>query len=874
MTETYTKVPPSLRSYPQWVVWRREERDGKATKIPYIPSNGSRASSTDPQTWGTFEAARARTDLDGVGFVFSDQDPFVGIDLDNCFDDQGRLHPAAAKIVQDFDSYTERSPSRRGLHIFIEGSLGDHKRNRTKQTPWRDEIEIYGRHRYFTVTGDHLEGTPLTVESRQEQLDALMVQVFPPTPEPVQERRPVVLDVSDDELIEKAKKAKNGASFQALWAGDTSAHGGDDSAADMALCSHLAFWAGGDEQRIDRLFRGSGLFREKWNRADYRDRTIKAAVERCRDFYTPPTEPTEPGSVPSVGQQGTVEPDDDKPERKSAATTLIEIALEHYDFGISDAGETFGVPKSGPKIVRMLRGGKTSLRAQLSHDYFSRYGKAAPQQGLADALLTIEGMAQDADEERLFMRVARHGKDLWLDLGDATGRAVRVSAEGWSVEQSPPVLFKRTSLTGPIPVPSRGGSLEELWSFLPVGEQDRSLVLARQVAALDSEMPQPVLATFGEQGTGKTTTQKVLVLMLDPGPVPTRKPPRDAESWVTAASGSWAVGLDNLSDIPAWLSDAICRAVTGDGDVRRKLYTDADFAVFAFRRCVYINGIDVGALRGDLAERLLPVDLKPISEKDRLPEEDLWPRWEQAHPRILGALLDLAAGVAGVLPSVRLATSPRMADFARVLAAVDQILDTKGLERYHSRSIDLAADGLSGDAFAGHIRGCVTEMFEGTSAELLELVQPRDEKWRPPKGYPADARQATARLRRLAPLLRKVGWVVDDLGNNNHEKVVRWKLTPPEKAGKDTRAYPQPPQLGVSAGVAGVGGGPAGPSQADEPDSGVGSPTLLGANESHPATEPMETAPHTRNCSACGERATFGDDGLCGPCREDWETAS
>jgi hypothetical protein len=141
-----------------------------------------------------------------------------------------------------------------------------------------------------------------------------------------------------------------------------------------------------------------------------------------------------------------------------------------------------------------------------------------------------------------------------------------------------------------------------------------------------------VLGIFGEQGTGKTTAAKVLAMLLDPGPVPVRKPPRDAEAWVTAAAGSWLVAIDNLSDFQPWLSDSLCRAVTGDGDVRRKLYTDGELAVFSYRRCVILNGIHTGTMQPDLADRLLPVDLALISEEERQAEEDLWPSWRQAHP--------------------------------------------------------------------------------------------------------------------------------------------------------------------------------------------------------------------------------------------------
>ena len=142
--------------------------------------------------------------------------------------------------------------------------------------------------------------------------------------------------------------------------------------------------------------------------------------------------------------------------RKSVATVLVEIAQDRYRFGASTDGDTFAVPKTGPQLVSLLRGGKKSLRAQLASEYFARTRRTAPQQALADALLVIEGTAQQDDEQPLHLRVARHDGALWLDLGDATGTAVKITAAGWTVEALVPVLFRRTALTAPLPAPVPG----------------------------------------------------------------------------------------------------------------------------------------------------------------------------------------------------------------------------------------------------------------------------------------------------------------------------------------------------------------------------------------------------------------------------------
>jgi len=499
----------------------------------------------------------------------------------------------------------------------------------------------------------------------------------------------------------------------------------------------------------------------------------------------------------------------------SVATQLVELAEELYTFGVSELGEPFALPIDGPTVVSMLRGSKTSLRALLAREFFARTGKAATQQALADALLVLEGMAQDTEESRLYLRAAQHDGDLWLDLGDPTGRAVQITRTGWSVESAAPVLFKRTTLTGPLPEPQRGGSLDGLWEWLNVAEDDRPLVAAVLVSMLFSDQPHVVLAILGEQGTGKTTVVKVLTLILDPGPVPVRKPPRDADSWVTQAAGSWVVGLDNLSDIPPWLSDSLCRASTGDGDVRRKLYSDSDYAVFAFRRCVIFNGIDVGAMEPDLADRALPVTLDLIPDEERRDEESFWPDWRDDHPLILGAVLDLAVKVLQRLPSVDLAKKPRMADYARILAAVDAELGTDALTRYASQAATLAADGLSGDPLAARIQAIITSPYEGTSAGLLELVKPHDPDWKPPKEWPKDARAVTGRMRRLAPAFRKTGWTIEDLGRGGHDKQVQWKISPPAQPEASRDDARQRPQDDASAGDAGDSGRYSGTSQVD-----------------------------------------------------------
>jgi primase-polymerase (primpol)-like protein len=271
-------IPRELREYKQWVCWKRIGQT-RRIKLPISPATGNAASWMDPATWGSYRQARlaaSRLRLDGIGFVFTGADPYAGVDLDDCRSVQGELEPRAAEIVRNLKSYTEWSPSSAGLHILVKAYLPTSGRR-------SNGIEMYSSGRYFTVTGDHLDQTPNTIENRQAEILDLFFSLDQQSIQRTGFLRPsVAVTETDEELIRRAQRAKNGAKFQKLWAGDTSDYGGDHSRADAALCSLLAYYTNSDRARIDRLFRLSGLYRQKWDRptagSTYGSITIQAVV--------------------------------------------------------------------------------------------------------------------------------------------------------------------------------------------------------------------------------------------------------------------------------------------------------------------------------------------------------------------------------------------------------------------------------------------------------------------------------------------------------------------------------------------------------------------------------------------------------------------
>ena len=260
-------IPLELRQRARWVAWRKTVRNGKVTKEPINPQTGSLAAVDKPHTWGTFaQAIRGREQHreDGVGFVLAADDPFAGVDLDGCRDPiTGEVASWAHDIIVALNSYSEITPSSNGVHVWVKASLPPSGRK-------RGDIEMYDRDRFFTMTGHHVAGAPTTIEERQAEISALHARIFPATRAIPAPSRAESCDVTDAVLIERAMRARNGEKFRTLWTGNWTGYP-SQSEADLALCTMLAFYTGGDVDRIDRLFRCSGLYRQKWDARRYGD---------------------------------------------------------------------------------------------------------------------------------------------------------------------------------------------------------------------------------------------------------------------------------------------------------------------------------------------------------------------------------------------------------------------------------------------------------------------------------------------------------------------------------------------------------------------------------------------------------------------------
>lgn len=486
--------------------------------------------------------------------------------------------------------------------------------------------------------------------------------------------------------------------------------------------------------------------------------TNELIVKRVREWLS-----IREGKANAVGADIDSDEHEGPPARsRSQATRLVELAENAELFAAPD-GDTFASVANGDHSETWsLR--SSGFKNWLARRYYETHGDAPSATTLKDALGVLEGKAlYEGKAQTVFTRIAEHGGAYYLDLADDTWRVVRVSPSGWEVIQNPPVKFRRTNGMLPLPVPVQGGSVGELDKFVNVHGSDLILVKEWLVASLKPTGPFPILVFHGEQGSAKTTTAKVLCDLIDPNMAALRSEPRDERDLVIAATNRMVVAYDNLSKLPVWLSDALCRLSTGGGYATRQLFSDGEEKLFSVQRPALLTGIEELATRGDLLSRSIVVYLPPISETGRRAEGEFWPAFGAARPRILGALLSAVSGAMREVGNVSLESSPRMADFAQWATAAEPFLGLEAgafLSAYNENREEANSVALEASPVASALRSYMADESEwvGTAGELLKILSGHaDDEARRQFSWPKTPQRLSNELRRLAPSLREDG---------------------------------------------------------------------------------------------------------------------
>ena len=427
----------------------------------------------------------------------------------------------------------------------------------------------------------------------------------------------------------------------------------------------------------------------------------------------------------------------------------------------------------------------SAFKDWLTHQYYRERGKVPGRQALQDAITTLAGRARfDGAEHPVYVRLAEHSGAFYIDLGNDRWETVQINPalpQGWRIASDPPVRFRRPRGMLSLPSPEPGGTIDALRPFLNCGEgasgdDNWRLFVAWLLAALRPDRPMPVIALHGEQGSAKSTTTKVLRALVDPNTTPLRHAPRDARDIAIAAKNGWIVAYDNLSALPVALSDTLCMLSTGGGFGTRALYTDDDEALFTFLRPVILNGIEDLATRPDLLERTIVRQLPMIPDSARRDETAYWAAFYQERPALLGALFSTLARMIALLPEVRLARKPRMADFALWMAAAEQALgwgEGTILNAYDGNQATAHELALETSSVASALVTFMAarDSWQGTMQDLLaELGYLVGDRTVRSQEWPATPRKLSGVVRRYETNLRAIGISVAYGKDSTHTK--------------------------------------------------------------------------------------------------------
>ena len=493
------------------------------------------------------------------------------------------------------------------------------------------------------------------------------------------------------------------------------------------------------------------------------------------------------GATSGIGNSGSP-----KKDKESQATILVELASDEDLFHDPD-GDAYATvtvkdsavkaeqpraefPESPISSNEQTSGNSINFHLEtwpirsrgfqrwLRHRYYKETEKTPNSQAFNEAISLLESMAvYDGEEHSVFTRIAELNGVIYLDLTNERWEAVEITTTGWKVINDVPVKFRRAKGMLPLPSPSHGGSIEELRPFVNIPlNRDWIQIKAWLVQACRPKGPYPPLVINGEAGSTKTTTARIIRAIIDPNSAALRSEPREIRDLMIAAKNSHIVAFDNLSHLPVWLSDAICRLATGGGFATRELYTDQDEVIFEVMRPVILNSIEELVVRGDLVDRAIILTLLQLAKQLRRPEKKLWADFNTAHPRILGALLDAVATALKNEPSVKITELPRMADFATWATAAEPALGLSPgefMKAYQSNRDAANETVLENSSLAGAVRSLVAAgPYSGTPTELYEaLGQLVDENAKRERSWPKSLKGLRGNLTRLAPNLREAG---------------------------------------------------------------------------------------------------------------------
>lgn len=720
-------VPSELKRLKVWVGFEFIPQEGKKPKKePINVLTGGKAQSNNPKTWHSFGDVMAKIlnfNAIGIGLTI----PYVGIDLDHSVTD-GVISPFAQKIIKDIDSYTEFSPSGTGVHILCKGVLPQGRKFSGI------DVEMYQTARFLTVTGNIVPGCRNTIEDRSAQVLALCEEC---------EQKSAALKETQG-ILKRIKESKDADAFFKLYEGNWQGDYPSQSEADLAFCGKLAFWTGKDAGAMDSLFRQSGLMRSKWDEKHFGDgRTygqsvIEKAVNGCQEVY---------GKVSvSVSKY--------KPSQGEIITRDCEDNIK--DFFRDQQGNTY-VVLPVDSHTEVCPTASARFRNWKATRFRERFSTPPKSEAINQARIQIEARCAASRQIELFNRVGWHGENIVYDLTTTDHKGVEISPNGWKVVSLPPI-FRRYQHQAPQVISVEGGNPKDLFRFCNVNPYDHCLFLVAVASFFIPKIPHVIISQTGEQGSGKSNNSRKIKALGDPSRVMLISTPKDLEQAQMTAEKHWISTFDNISRIQEWYSDFLCRGVTGEGDMKRSLYTNDDEFIRSYSRCFVLNGIGASMWRADLLDRSIIFDI-PILKNIR-PEKVMEEDWRVSLPGILGGFFTAISKAMPLVSQIKGHERFRMSDFAQWGGALAEALGYSAKEFFqkYQESVDRKwQDTAEDSAFAKRLINLVDKhggFWEGSAAALLYEIAPKDNDER---GTPKTAKWLSTELVRIAPVMRNVG---------------------------------------------------------------------------------------------------------------------
>lgn len=487
----------------------------------------------------------------------------------------------------------------------------------------------------------------------------------------------------------------------------------------------------------------------------------------------------------------------DQRQGRAQADALVALATQHYLFHDS-VGDSFAQFRNLDHHEIWPVQSRT-YKEYLGYQFYTQYAKVPNSQAMNEALTTISGIAKFTGPTRdLKLRAAWHNGALWYDLSDAKWRTVRITRDGWHIVDDSPILFRRYNHMLPQVEPIVGGGPLGFLEFVNLPNDNLAcLLMVWTITSFIPDIPHPLLMPYGSFGSGKTVLCRFIRSLVDPSAIETLSFATDRAQFAQQLAHNYCAFYDNIHRLPPWVSDLLCRAVTGEGFSKRQLYTDDEDVTYRFRRVVGLNSLELVAEAPDLLDRAILLELEPLHDEMRKRESEIWAKFNEAKPEILGGIFDVLSLALGILPDIMIKL-PRMADWAHYGSAIAEALPygkAQFLQSYAEATRHQSLEALKANLVSQTLMAYMEDRneFGDTIGNLLGALVAKAEALNidiKSRGWPKAPNQLSKVLKGLKPNLAREGLAVLIKGHTKRGTMV----TISNDGGKTS---PSSPQIGV-----------------------------------------------------------------------------